>query len=184
MLQRLRGRARSRIALATALVAMAIGPATAHGAATRAEYVAQVDPICASATAPAQKAFGKFGKLVRKKPGGAEALTHIKVVSEQIRGPASRLYRRLAAIYSGVNAQLAAVPPAPEDVERINAWLALRATVATDLQASSRALKNKRLHLFDFYLAKGREDATAANNSVRDFGFTFCTPPHDSPIAF
>jgi hypothetical protein len=159
-----------------------IAPASAS-AATRAEYVAQTDPICQTATAPAQKAFGKFTKLVRNRPGGAEALKHPKVVSEQVRGPASRLYQRLAAVYAGVNLQLAAVTPAPEDAERVNAWLSLRTTVAADLQASSQALKNKHLHVFDQLLAKGQTDTSQANNSVRDFGFRFCTPEGVSPIA-
>lgn len=174
---------RKAAALPVALIAIAVGSGTAYAASTRAEYVAQADPICATATVPARAAFVKFTKLAKNKPGGAEALTHPKVVSHQVRGPASRLYRRLAAIYSGVNAQLAAVPPAPEDVDRVNAWLALRATVAADLQASAQALKNNRLHVFDHLLAKGRADTTLANDALRDFGFQFCTPQHDSPIA-
>jgi hypothetical protein len=178
-----RSTSRGAIALLAGLVVAAVIAAPAQGAASRAEYVAQADAVCAPATVPARAAFVKFTKLAKNKPGGAEALTHPKVVSHQVRGPASRLYRSLFQIYSGVNAQLATLVPVPEDAERVNAWLALRAAVAADLQGSSKALKNNRLHVFDSLLAKGRADATLANNAVRDFGFTFCTPQHDSPIA-
>jgi hypothetical protein len=184
MRKALQGKSRSRtaVAIVAGLVVAAVAAAPAHGAASRAEYVAQADSICATATVPARAAFVKFTKLAKNKPGGAQALTHPKVVSHQVRGPASRLYRSLAGIYSGVNAQLATLVPVPEDVDRVNGWLALRGTVAADLQASAQALKNNRLHVFDHLLAKGRADTTLANNAIRDFGFTFCTPQHDSPI--
>jgi hypothetical protein len=173
----LQGRSLSRgaVALLTGLVVAAVAAAPASAASTRAEYVAQADPICQIGIAGAQGAFVKFTKIVKKKPGGRRALRHPEVITEQIRMPASRLYRRLAAIYLGVNQQIAAIPPVPEDAPRVNSWLGLRATNAADLQMASRALKKKQLNLFDQLLIKGRIDATNANAAVADFGFRFCT---------
>jgi hypothetical protein len=163
------------MAVAIAVVAMAVGSATAYGASTRAEYVAQVDPICQLAIPSYNQAFATFRKAVLKKKGGKQALKHPEVVTEQVRLPASRLYLSLGSTYASTSLQIAAVPPAPDDVERVNAWLSLRAAVAADLQAASRALKNKHLHQFDRTLIQGDLDIRAANASVGDFGFQFCT---------
>jgi hypothetical protein len=174
---------RGLLAVATALVALAIGSSTAYGATTRADYVAQVDPICQAAAAPARQAFGAFFAAVKHKKGGANALNHPKVVSHQVRIPAAKLYRRLAGIYGAMNAQIAAVAPAPADATRVSAWLALRGTVATDLGGLAASLKHNHLHVFDQVTLKTMADTAQANNSVRDFGFQFCTPPGTSTIA-
>ena len=174
---------RGLLAVATALVALAIGSGAAYGASTRAEYVAQVDPICQAAATPARQAFGAFFKAVKNKKGGANALQHPKVVSHQVRIPAAKLYRRLSVIYGAMNAQIAAVAPTPDDAARVAAWLSLRGTVAADLGALAASLKHNHLHVFDAVTLKTQADTTQANNSVRDFGFAFCTPPGDSTIA-
>jgi hypothetical protein len=82
-----------------------------------------------------------------------------------------------------MNAQIAAIAPAPEDAARVSAWLSLRGTVAADLGALAASLKHNHLHVFDQVTLKTQADTTQANNSVRDFGFQFCTPPGTSTIA-
>jgi hypothetical protein len=170
-----RGPLRFALAPVILLIALALATATAYGASTRAEYVAQTDPICQLALPSFNQAFATFRKAVLKKKGGKQALKHPEVVTEQVRMPASRLYRSLGNTYASTSLQIAAVPPAPDDVERVNAWLSLRAAVAADLQAASRALKNKHLHQFDRTLIQGDMDTRAANASVGDFGYQFCT---------
>jgi hypothetical protein len=168
------------VAIGGCLLAIAIGSATAYGAATRAEYVAQVDPVCQTQTPPAQLAFANFFKQAGKH--GPGALSHPKQVTGATRGPAMRLYRNLGNIYATATAQIALVPPAPEDAARVSAWLALRGTVAADLQKMAQTLKHNRLRHFDRATIQSGIDITAANNSVRDFGFQYCAPPGNQLI--
>lgn len=50
------------ITVAITMIALAITAPGAHAAATRAEYVAQVDPICQAAIGPQAKALNAFSK--------------------------------------------------------------------------------------------------------------------------
>jgi hypothetical protein len=57
---------RKSIAIAIALVALAASAGTARAASTRAEYVAQVDPICQSAVTQEAAAAQPLTAAVRR----------------------------------------------------------------------------------------------------------------------
>ena len=91
-----------RLALAGGICVLLIG-ATPASAQTRADYAAQVNPICAAATEDADRILGKAGF---KNP-------------KQI----SRLFERLDDVEERTIAAIAEVPPPPPDTALVAAWI-------------------------------------------------------------
>src|SRR5215813_7323572 len=100
------------VAPAVVLIALALAATAAYAAATRAEYVAQVDPICRAAN-PKQNALLKAleRRIKQLHRHGVDTETPAKRVIRI----ALRYYDRLAEIQRGENAQIAIVTPAPGD---------------------------------------------------------------------
>jgi hypothetical protein len=173
-------------AIATALVAvvLAVTASHAHAATTRAEYVAQADPIClagmnqeAAISHPLQKA----AKRAKRHPG--------RKSDRRLNRTVRAYFQQYTAIEHSVNDQIAAVPPAPEDVSLIQVWLRARDDL-TDLEARLFASKphgrglKAFAHLFtDFFTLAARQLEVA--DLVRDFGFQYCnaTPPETQIIS-
>jgi hypothetical protein len=115
--------------------ALALRPAVAPAASSRAEYITQVVPICQSARKPVFKAFDRYSKQVRRL-GGKDASERV------LRRPTSRLYLRWASIYGRVTGQIASIPPAPGDEQTVATWLADRGQVKLNLVALARATRH------------------------------------------
>jgi Ca2+-binding RTX toxin-like protein len=99
-------------------------PAAASAAATRDEYVAQADPICAStiaAQAEAEGGVGTIGRLIRR--GRLKA--------------AARRFRALIAAFGDGVEQLATISPPTQDGWLIGSWIAmLRAQVPLGMEVA------------------------------------------------
>jgi hypothetical protein len=141
--------------VATATIALAIVPSTASAAATRADYVSQVDQICATTT----KGFGRLGPRLKTLFGPkAYAPPHMQGSSsptkKQLRRLRNRFVNRLARVLeilnqslSSTTEQIALVTPAPGDEDAVAQWIAgLRQYVTfTASTASSQAGKRTGL---------------------------------------
>jgi hypothetical protein len=143
------------IALAIALIAVAITAAPGYAASTRAEYVAQVDPICAPTIRGEHKALDAAGRQVKK--GRYKA--------------AARSFRRTNRIFSDGVEQVAAVPPPPADQPSISTWIQMLRSQVPLANRAAAALAHGHIGKAMSRLLKA-SDSTKAY--VRDYGFAAC----------
>jgi hypothetical protein len=163
---------------------MAIGAATAHAASTRAEWVAQVDPICEAAQLQEGLASAQLAPLARRvKQHKGDRKTLRKF------GRAFNSFlQQTIAIERGVNSQIAAIPPAPDDVSLVQVWLRVRGELLdSEGQLFGGPKPGKGLKGFGRFFSSlfqliGREYETT--DLVRDFGFQFCARPSSAELQF
>jgi hypothetical protein len=161
---------RAGIAGALVLLVSAVAASSAHATASRAEYVAQVEPFCQAAQKPTAKAFIAVIKSI---PTDQDRIT--KSVAHRADRALGRLYVRISVIFGHTTAQISSVSPPPGDETTVSSWLAGRNQAqAWGLQAG-RAAK----HLKVGRAAKVANRAVSASDEaaqlVSGFGFRFCT---------
>jgi hypothetical protein len=159
-------------AIVTIVAAIAAAPASA--ATTRAEWVAQVEPICQAAQKPTSKAYSSFFKgldklgLVGDDP---EVSKRDARISDRLLGT---FYVRASDIYSRTTAQLTAVAPGPGDESAVAEWIAGRNQTSLLGAQAGRAAKHRKLkrafHLADRAVTAGER----APGPVAGFGLHFC----------
>jgi hypothetical protein len=161
------------VAIAIGLIAMAIAP-TAHAASSRAEYVAQANPICEAAERPVDKAIAGYVKALQRKRIGPEAL---KRVTEETLGPTIRFGARIATVYSNVTARLRLIPAAPGDEETVFTWLGDRDAVSMRHRAILRAYRKRKFGLGRHLSKRLNPIIARANAAGRPLGLQVeCTP--------
>ena len=147
---------RAVIAAVLSLGVIAAGAAPANGAATRAEYIADADPICLGAnTAMKQAAKG----LQQDKKTG-----RFKVASRKIRAQ--------MAIFGPAIEQIAALEAPASDVQLIGTWVQM---LRSEVPVAHR-LANDYAHahiLTKAYFRLGRL-ITESEALVASYGFTSC----------
>jgi hypothetical protein len=155
------------LTVAMAVIALAI-TATAHAASTRAEYVAQVDPICQTATVQVRRALNKHhlkNAILLDDLGSGDRKAELRIVKQL------HILHRFGA---PAVEQIAAVPAPPGDEAVIARWVGdLRFYDQRSLQAASaiRAGKSKRArHL----ILGGLRDLVAVDDELRPWGFQSC----------
>jgi hypothetical protein len=137
------------------LIALAIGPAKA-AASTRAEYIAQVDPICAAADKDIRKALAGFSRDLKR--GDLPK--------------AGRKYARADRRFLRSLNDLAAVPPPPEDASLISAWLDLeRRDAALPI---ARALKRRQVRRAVKLFRVSARIERQIDALIGDYGFNRC----------
>jgi hypothetical protein len=168
--------ARKLIALAIALVALAITATSASAATTRAEFVAQADPICQN---------GQAQEAVAAQPLLRATKRAKKHKNRKTRRRADRAlatyFAQYALIERAVNAQIATVPPAPDDVSLVGVWLRARGELIDfegqlfngSLGGNGGGLKGFAKFLTLIFEITGRQQEVA--DVVRDFGFQYCS---------
>jgi hypothetical protein len=165
------------LAIAIGLVAFTLVAASAHAADTRAEWVAQVDPICQNGQAQEAVAAAPLARATRR------------VKKHRNRKTAKRLDRAFGVYFAtyanierAVNAQIATVPPAPDDVSLVQVWLRSRNELL-DLESRlflgptnpGKGLKGLGRLFSDLFEVIGKE--YEVSDIVRDFGFQYCSAP-------
>jgi hypothetical protein len=153
-------------------------PSTASAAATRGEYLAQIEPICRQANEQAKRQAQKINRALKKslkkaatqakndKPGLVFADVFILAVIKLV-GPDNRLFERTTA-------QIAAVPPAPGDEAVVSTWLAGR-TESTELVWDAlRAGKHRKPNRMFALLDASTEALRKAQQPVQAFGLNHC----------
>jgi hypothetical protein len=159
------------IALAITLIALAIIASTAAAASTRAEYVAQVDPICHAAHVKEKAAAHRFKKrahqLVRRgmDPDHPSAAGIRAVV---------RFYGLVIRIQRSLNTDIANVAPAPGDETLISRWLQIRSKVPPRLQQFLRTFSEGKQHKARRAISRAFKADFQAYSLMQDFGFKYC----------
>jgi hypothetical protein len=150
---------RGGAAIIGGIVALAIAAAPAYATTDRADYDAQVNPICASANARTKQLYDQFEALIKKLPNSGSGTTSITSKGKskkqrkqsKLERQVERLYEQLPfqvhAIYDAELAQLKQVAPAPGDETVTSNWLANRQAIQ-DLDAQFDALEQRIEKLF------------------------------------
>ena len=165
------------IALAIAGVALAIIATPANAAATRAEYIAQVDPICQSALASESatlKQYTRRVKRIRKHHPDVEIHP-----TKQFLRTVSAGYRKLAGEVSLANSQITPITPAPGDEFTVSRWMQDRTAFAQAAQRAGRLIAHGNLKRFFRAAVAMLDYEAAARDVILGFGFTYCSqaPP-------
>src|SRR3954447_10826435 len=133
----------STLALALALT---VAPSTAGAASTRAEYIAQVDPICQSFVAPIDGAFRSYHRAFKAMNKRAKSGT-VKAFIRSIKRTA-RTIDAIGNLHLAMISQISAVPPPSADEPTIRAWLtALGQEHASEVSAAT-ALRHFKFAAF------------------------------------
>jgi hypothetical protein len=164
---------RGLTAVTAAAIALTIMlPSTASAASTRAEYIAQVDPICTSYAGPLGNAFKTYHKNFKSMNRNAKSGT-LKAFLRSLKRTAGSL-NGIAQLHATMIEQIAAVPPVATDVPIINNWLnALRLEQSNELGAAT-ALRHFKIGVFFKRLNQADGAVNAADDASRGFGFTAC----------
>jgi len=153
----MRGTLRTVASIVVATLAIA---AIAHAAEgpTRAEYVAQVEPICQVNTLASQRILaGARDKVKQKKLASAGAQ-----------------FIRAAAAFGKATGEIATVPRPPADEPKLTKWIEHLRLVQTYLRKTGKALKKGDRRHATIDAIKLRSSGNAANNVVYDFEFHYC----------
>lgn len=155
---------------------------------TRAEYVAQADPICKASTRVQAKHFKRAFKGI--KPGDFEAAGDTEDPKEIIDAfkklikPLGRAFVRGSRGVHVTVDQLAAIPRPPADASTLESWVASLLVGVKLSKRAGQALKHGRLKVgfkrFDTLI----RHTEATDAIVAGFGFVDCVPPVDSGTRF
>ena len=148
----------SRLSIGLVAALFLVLPATSNAAATRAEFIAQVDPICKRADA----------EILPLTKASARAIRHenLRLAARKL-STANKMFR--------VSLQeIAAVPPPPSDEVLINRWegLEYRDTVHTEHLVA--ALKNENLKKARAISKKSAQLEKRIDRLIGDYGFNEC----------
>jgi hypothetical protein len=157
-----------RFVPAALVVILFVSTPSAEGASTRAEYVAQVDPVCQSFVGPVNDAKTAYKRWVRDLSKG----TLHNWVRQTARTAIS--LRRLNHVHAGLTDQIAAIPPFSEDAATLATWLNDRRQVEAFADSAALAFG---LFKFDRFRAQLRQAGVAEEAGIRavsGFGFQVC----------
>ena len=163
---------RGAVALALlAIPAVAVTPANA--ASTRAEYVAQVDPICQSFVGPNDDAFHAWFKNEKLLGPVAKNGTLKQFVAQTKR--IARSLKRIAGIQANLTNQIATVLPPTEDFGTVGTWLNYRRQEEALLRSAASILVQFRPYK-QYFRKLDMADAAdkAATSTVSGLGFQVC----------
>jgi hypothetical protein len=165
---------------AIALAALALGTGTAYGAATRAEYVAQTDPICRVGGVQEQAAFKSYTKSIKRYLKHHPELDPDRPSNGVVR-LVVRHYGRVLSIERRVNSELSPISPAPGDEAAVADWLRLRTQSADLLDRTVHAFHGRKFKLGIRFYVKSIDRKLRAEAPIGDFGFQYCAPPDAAP---
>jgi hypothetical protein len=157
------------LALAITAIALSIMATSAHGASTRAEYVAQVDPLCQSSPVQVRQALRRH---------------HLPTVLflEDLRSGNRKAQLRIAKAFQVtikldrlVVEQIAGIASPPGDEATIAKWVAdLRLYVANEGKAVRAIRANKSGRAYKL-IVRALPPLIEDNGALKPFGFQHCT---------
>jgi hypothetical protein len=160
------------IALAIALIALVVGATPAGAASTRAEYVAQVDPMCQAALpqlASTQKAFERKLTAINKRVKSGRFKGILRLITS-----AARSLNAYTTVHANLTTQISGVPPAPPDVSAVNGWLQNRRNAESFGTSAASSLKHAKFRQFARQLNQAAAADQAGIAQISGFGFQFC----------
>jgi len=125
---------------------------------SRAEYVAEVDPVCAKNTGANKPILKDARKKVNAKRLPAAGADFIKV----------------AANFGNALKTIEAVPRPPEDSPRLEKWFGFLKMVQKNLAKVGKALKEENKVKASHEKIRAERSSNAANNVSFVFGFDSC----------
>jgi hypothetical protein len=166
--------AKRMTAIASVAIALAIAaaPSTAGAASTRAEYIAQVDPICQTFVAPITNGFKAYHKAFKAMNKQAKSGS-IKAFVRSIKRTA-RTLNAVAALHLSMTQQITAVPPVAADAPIVNTWLTALGQEQANEVAAGTALRQFKFGAFFKRLDQADAAVNAATNAITGFGFAVC----------
>lgn len=166
-----------RGAVAVVLLAIpVVAVAPAQAASTRAEYVAQVDPICQSFVGPQSNALSSFINNTKRLGRVAKAAVKsgkFKAFLRQIRRTAASL-NGYAQIHTSMTDQIVAVPAPPSDAGTISTWLNARRQAEGLARSAASALSQFKFKVFLKRLDQFDAAESAGLNAISGIGFQVC----------
>ena len=152
---------------------IAVWAAPADAASTRAEYVAQVDPICQSFVGPNDDAISAYLRNW-KRLGPVASKGTLQQFGAQTKRVASSL-KRVAQIHADLTNQIAMVPPPTEDFGTVGTWLNDRRQEEALLRSAASILVQFRPYK-QYFRKLNLADAAdeAATRTVSGLGFQVC----------
>jgi hypothetical protein len=155
---------------------IAVWAAPADAASTRAEYVAQVDPICQSFVGPENTALNTFRSNLNRLGRVARSsvkTNNFKPFIRQTRRTASSL-TTYAQVHSNLTDQAVAVAPAPGDAASVNTWISQRRRAESVSVSAATALSQFRARSFFGLLKQADAAEVASANAISGMGFQVC----------
>lgn len=149
---------------------VSIGSTSASAASTRAEYVAQVDPICQTYVAPVQSAFVTYQRSMKRLNRTAKSGT-FRAFARSTRRVASSL-GAIAQLHQTMIDQIAAVPAPPDPA--IGTWLGYLRQEQGLEAAASTAVAGFRFVPFFRLLRQADRAMSAARTASAGLGFQVC----------
>jgi len=145
--------------VALLLAILFVTVSVAHASSTRAEYIAQADPICQGTEAAERRALGPKGTVLR-------LLKHGRYKE------AARRYRNNTAAFAAGIEQLGALEPPPADAQLIGTWVQmLRKQIPVANRATAAMARGRPIDKFLRRLGSMNADT---HSRVATFGFQYC----------
>jgi hypothetical protein len=147
------------IATCAALACLgALAPAASAAEISRAEYKAQVEPICQANTKANERILGGVRNLVR----------------EGKLKPAAAKFSKAGAALKQTHSQLRAVPQPSADEAKLAKWLDYVKTEADLFNKVAQKLRAGQKGAAQSLVNKLTTNANQANSTVLAFGFRYC----------
>jgi hypothetical protein len=153
------GRARQAAAIGLSALILTFGAASpARAETTRADYIAQAEPICQANTnanrhiLKGAKARAKAGKL----------------------GAAGRQFTRAASAFGATVDQIAALPQPTDDSQILAQWIGYLRLESSYLGKVAVALKHRQGGKAEGFAIRLNRNANLANQVVTGYGFSSC----------
>jgi hypothetical protein len=158
--------------LSVGLIAVGVSPANA--ASTRAEYIAQIDPICQAFVGPENAALRSYRKADKRWFHLASSGT-LKAWLKQTRR-VSRSLQRLNQLDITLNDQIAAVPPPAADAGTVGSWLNTRRQVNAFTASAAAALNRPVPAVTKYFKLVDRANAaiSTSTSAIAGFGLQVC----------
>jgi hypothetical protein len=167
---------RALIALMLSMGLIAGGAAQADAASTRAEYIAQVDPICQSFVGPMGDAFSAYQRSFKALNHAAKSGNTKRFLRGTKRTAAS--LNRIAQTRTSMLDQIAPVQPVTSDVATINTWVGFLRQEAGFENAAATAILGLKIGKFFSNLRQADSAQSNGKGAIAGFGFQVCgTPP-------
>jgi hypothetical protein len=169
------------VAVAIAMTAVAM-TGTASAAATRSEYVVQVDRVCATTT----QGFGRLGSRLKilfnlKGYAGTPAPGRPTPTKKQLRQRRNRFINQLSRLLANLNRaqgsateQIALIAPAPGDEAAVAQWIAGLRQYETLMASSIRSLRHHKPRLALGFQRQATDALNAGGAAVQSFGIAVC----------
>ena len=153
---------------------VAVWAAPADAASTRAEYIAQVDPICQPFVGPESAAYKAYRKNT-KREGHLAGKGTLKAWLNATRRTSKSLTRFVQLDVTLVE-QIAAVPPPATDAGTVGTWLDDRRKANGHAASAAAALNRPVPAVGEYFKQVKRANvwAAATQRAIDGFGFTVC----------